>query len=134
MLLALCDPAHVHSAVAHRWFADTGKLAWATCPITENGFVRIASQPTYPNRPGDIPAVLGILRQLCAIGAHEFWPDDISLRDVVQPGAVMTHRHVTDVYLLGLAVQRGGRLATFDERMPTAAIRGGREALELIPA
>jgi predicted nucleic acid-binding protein len=57
VLLALCDPLHVHHAAAHRWFAAVGRFAWATCPITENGFVRIAAHRSYPNRPGDAAVV-----------------------------------------------------------------------------
>lgn len=133
VLLALVDPTHVHHDAAHRWFAARGDEAWATCPITENGFVRVLSQPSYPNRPGDAPAVLAILRQLCAAERHQFWSDDVSLREVVQPGAIVTHTQLTDVYLLGLAAHYGGRLATFDRRIPTTVVRGGAQALELIP-
>ncbi|MBP1742910.1 MAG: domain protein family protein, partial [Deltaproteobacteria bacterium] len=58
LLLALSDPMHIHHPLAHRWFAEKGQHAWATCPLTENGFIRIASHPNYPNRPGDVTAVL----------------------------------------------------------------------------
>jgi toxin-antitoxin system PIN domain toxin len=132
VLLALSDPMHVHHAAAHRWFAARGPAAWATCPFTENGFVRIASHPNYPNRPGDIPAVLAILRQLCAVEGHHFWAADVSIRDVLQPSMLITHAHVTDIYLLSLAVHKGGKLATLDRRIPAAVIPGGRAALELI--
>ena len=132
VLLALSDPMHVHHEAAHRWFAARGQSAWATCPITENGFVRIASHPNYPNRPGDAPAVLSILRQFCAEAGHHFWTADVSLRDVLQPGVLITHTQVTDIFLLGLAVHKGGKLATFDRRIVPTAVVGGREALELI--
>jgi toxin-antitoxin system PIN domain toxin len=134
VLLALADPMHVHHEAAHRWFASRESPAWATCPITENGFVRVASHPGYPNRPGDVPVVLSVLRQLCAAQGHQFWSDDVSLPAVLRPGAVVTHAHVTDVYLLGLAVHRSGQLATFDARIPAAAVQGGGRALEVIAA
>ncbi len=54
LLLALTDPMHVHHELSHQWFAKKGRKGWATCPLTENGFVRIASHPKYPNRPGDV--------------------------------------------------------------------------------
>jgi toxin-antitoxin system PIN domain toxin len=133
LLLALTDPAHLHHQAAHRWFAATGSQAWATCPITENGFVRIASHPRYPNRPGDVPAVLAILRRFCANERHHFWTEDISIRDLIRPNAIVTHAQITDIFLLGLAVQRGGKLATLDQHIPTAPVEKGREALELIP-
>jgi uncharacterized protein len=123
---------HVHHEAAHRWFGETGRQAWATSPITENGFVRVASHLNYPNRPGDVPVVLAILRQLCEAEGHLFWGDDISLRDVLEPHAVLTHAQITDVYLLALAAHKGGKLATLDQRIPASAVHGGSQALELI--
>ena len=133
VLLALCDPLHVHHEAAHVWFAAVGRFAWATCPITENGFVRVAGHPSYPNRPGDASIALNILRRFCATSGHRFWSADVSLRELLRPGAAITHGHVTDAYLLGLAVRNTGKLATLDQRVPTAAVGGGAEALELIP-
>ncbi len=132
VLLALSDPMHIHHEAAHRWFALTGATAWATFPITENGYVRIASHPTYPNRPGDIPAVMALLRQLCAAPGHNFWTADVSIRELLRPGVLIPHSQITDVFLLGLAVHKGGKLATFDQRILPAAIHGGGDALELI--
>lgn len=134
LLLALTDPRHVHHEPAHHWFAARGRSRWATCPITENGFLRIASHPSYPNRPGDTAALLQILREFCKLDGHVFWGDEISLRNAVLPGAVLTHSQVTDLYLLGLALHRGGRLATLDRRFPAGILTGGKAAVELIPA
>lgn len=134
VLLALSDPMHVHHDAAHRWFSTTGQSAWATCPLTENGFVRVASHPSYPNRPGDGTVVLTILRKLCAADGHHFWPDDVSLRDMLRPGIAITHHQITDLYLLALAAHAGGKLATFDRRVPVAALQGGARALEIIVA
>ena len=132
LLLALSDPMHLHHDAAHRWFAAVGGANWATCPFTENGFVRIASHPSYPNRPGEAPAVLALLHQLCALVGHEFWPDAVSVRDILQPGVAFTHSQITDLYLLGLASERGGKLATFDQRITPRTVRGAAGALELI--
>lgn len=123
---------HVHHDVAHRWFAGTGAGAWATCPITENGFVRIASHPRYPNRPEDLGAVLAILRQFCAARGHHFWTEDVSIRDLLRSDRIITHAHVTDAFLLGLAIHKGGKLATLDQRLPVVALHAGARALELI--
>ena len=134
LLLALSDPMHVHHEAAHRWFGQMGMYSWATCPITENGFVRIASHVKYPNRPGDVATVMAILRDFCRGEGHHFWEEDVSLRDLLLPGTVITHNHITDVYLLGLAVHRGGKLATLDQNIPAAAIQDGPDALALINA
>jgi toxin-antitoxin system PIN domain toxin len=132
LLLALSDPMHIHHEPAHRWFTEKGKQSWATCPLPENGFIRIASHPNYPNRPGDVTAVLDIFRQLCEAPGHHFWPEDISILQVLESDAIITHAQITDVYLLGLAVHKKGKLATLDQRIPGDAVRGGRKALELI--
>lgn len=132
LLLALSDPMHIHHEVAHRWFADVGHRSWATCPVTENGFVRIAAHPSYPNRPGDVSAVVSLLRQFCQADGHCFWAEDVSIRDLLQNGMIITHNQVTGIYLLGLAVARGGKLATLDQRIPAGAVRNGDAALEVI--
>jgi toxin-antitoxin system PIN domain toxin len=132
LLLALSDPMHVHHEPAHGWFAKKGRQAWATCPLTENGFVRIASHPNYPNRPGEVTAVVAILRELCETPGHHFWAEDLSILQLLEPDAIITHVQVTDVYLLGLAVHRKGKLATLDQRIPVDAVRNGRKALDLI--
>ena len=123
---------HVHHEAAHRWFGEVGHHTWATCPLPENAYVRIASHPSYPNRPGDAAVVLESLRRFHAVAEHDFWPDDVSLLDLVLPGAAMIHGQVTDVYLLGLAARRGGKLATFDRGIPSQVVPGGAEALEVI--
>lgn len=133
LLLALSDPMHIHHEPAHRWFADKGHQAWATCPMTENGFLRIASHPNYPNRPGDLPAVFAILSQLCEAPGHQFWGEDLSILDILKPDAIITHAQVTDVYLAGLAAHRKGKLATLDQNIPVHAIRDGKDAVEFIP-
>lgn len=131
VLLALFDPHHVHHEPAQAWFAAESSQGWATCPITENGFIRIASQPSYPSSPGDTTVVRSLLAELCRSDHHAFWPDAVSLRDesMFDPGYLVPPNHLTDVYLLGLAVRQHGRLITFDRRIPSAAVRGGREAL-----
>lgn len=131
VLLALSDQQHIHHALAHRWF-EGNKESWATCPITENGFLRISSQPHYPSLPGDFTTVLATLRHSVSASGHAFWADDISILDSVEPGVFITPSQITDVYLLALAVHRGGKLATLDTRIPVHAVRGGREAIEFL--
>ncbi len=134
VLLALMDPDHVWHDVAHAWFASTGGNAWATCPITENGVLRIAGSTRYPNSPGTPAEVAKIMSRLCALPGHEFWPDEISLlrKGSIQIAHLSSAKQVTDTYLLALASSRGGRLATFDRRMVTSTVERGQEILHLI--
>ena len=75
VLMALIDPGHIHHDVAHEWFARDGVSAWATCPITENGVLRIIGHPSYPNSPGNPAAVAPFLHAMRALVGHVFWSD-----------------------------------------------------------
>ena len=134
VLVALIDPAHVQHDAAHDWFAKHGKKAWATCPLTENGVMRIVGHVRYPNSPGTPAAVVQVMAGLCALPGHVFWPDDISLLDTKKLDAsrILSSAQVTDSYLLALACAHGGKLATFDRRLVTDAVRGGAKGLHLI--
>ena len=102
--------------------------------MTENGVIRIVGHPKYPNTPGSPAQVAAIVSQLRTLPGHVFWPDDISLvgADHIAPARILTPGQVTDSYLLALAAARQGRLATFDRRLSTRAVRGGEAALHLI--
>jgi uncharacterized protein len=135
VLIALIDPAHIGHDPAHHWFEAEGRRAWATCPLTENGVIRIVGHPKYPNTPGSPAVVAAIIAQLRSLPGHIFWPDDISLTGAghIDPAQILTSAQVTDSYLLALAVAHQGRLATFDRRLSVKAVRGGKTALHLIP-
>ena len=134
VLVALIDPAHVQHDAAHDWFARQGKKSWATCPLTENGVMRIVGHVRYPNSPGTPAAVAQVMSGLCALPGHIFWPDDISLLDTKKLDAsrLLNSAQVTDSYLLALACAHGGKLATFDRRLVVDAVRGGAKGLHLI--
>lgn len=137
VLVALFDSDHVHHNSAHEWFAANRESGWATCPLTENGLVRVLSNVAYAGVPYQPAAIVKRLEQFCASGHHGFWPDAISLRDprLFDRTVAVTHRQITDVYLLGLARNQGGRLATFDRGIPVAAVVGADSGyLEVIPA
>ena len=134
VLIALIDPAHIAHDSAHVWFESVGRTSWATCPLTENGVIRIVGNPKYPNSPGAPEVAAGIVRTLRALPGHVFWPDDISLVDSlhVDVSKLATSAQVTDTYLLALAKTHGGRLATFDRRLSVAAVKEGKSSLCVI--
>jgi len=127
VLIALFDPAHVHHHMAHSWIETHSNEGWATCPITQNGCVRILAQPKYPN---SIPVTDAIRRLGSAISQpeHAFWKDDLSIVDVLHfnTDRILASRQITDLYLLALAVQHGGRLITFDKAIPLTAVPKAR--------
>jgi toxin-antitoxin system PIN domain toxin len=127
-LIALAWDSHVHHAAMRHWFAGPGNTGWATCPVTESGFVRVSSNPKVlpaPMSTGDARRVLGALRTL---PGHRFVVDDVSLTDADVP-ALTGHRQVTDGVLLALARRHGLRVVTFDSGFATLA--AGRD-IELL--
>lgn len=137
ILIALFDPAHIHHDLAHDWFSDHRGDGWATCPLTENGFIRVLSHAAL-GEAGERPSVLRTrLSKFCSSGDHVFWPDAVSLRDraVFSEAFVAGPRQLTDVYLLGLATKMKGTLATFDRSIPLGAVVGAtRNVLSVISA
>ena len=134
VLIALIDPAHVQHDRAHKWFASKGQKAWATCPLTENGVLRIVGHPRYPNSPGSPAAVAALLASFRKLPGHTFWPADLSLfhQEHVNTGRLLDSAQVTDTYLLALARAHEGQLATFDQRLVTDAVMHGSQALHVI--
>lgn len=124
VLIALLDRDHVHHRAAHAWLSANIEAGWASCPLTQNGCIRVMSQPAYP---GSLPAsaVAERLGTATATRWHAFWPDSISLVDnaTLDWNGVLGSRQVTDVYLLALAVRHEARLVTFDRGVPLRAVR-----------
>lgn len=126
VLIALLDEDHVFSRRANEWL-DAAPRRVATCPIVENGVVRIMSAPAYSATQRTSPEqVADGLKALAQGLDHEFWADEVSLLDdrLFDFSRLHGHRQITDAYLLALAVRRGGALASFDAAVPLAAVRG----------
>jgi toxin-antitoxin system PIN domain toxin len=129
VLLALLDSDHVDHDKAREWADREIRYGWASCAITQNGFVRIISQPRYPS-PVHPAQALERLARAASTEHHEFWPCSVSLLDgrTVQWEQLHGPRQVTDAYLLALAVSYGGRFVTLDQSIPLNAIHGAQSA------
>lgn len=128
VLIALLDGAHVHHSRAQSWLEANISHGWASSPITQNGCIRILSQPAYP-QPIPIAQAIEKLRRATATAHHEFWPDDVSALDAQRLDAQRVHgpKQLTDLYLLALAVRHGGRFVSFDARIVRSAVHGAGE-------
>jgi toxin-antitoxin system PIN domain toxin len=126
VLLALLDPMHPHHEAANIWYTGTASTGWATCPLTENGFVRILSSPSYLGLQLRVEDALALLEATTAnpIAPHHFWADSLSLRNsaILFSSAITGTKQITDVYLLALCQQNGGTFVTLDSAITTAAI------------
>jgi len=128
VLVALLDSDHSCASNAAQWYGKHAHLGWASCPLTQNGCVRVMSLPAYPQR---VPpkSVAERLEEAIRNSRHEFWSDDISLLDNKRVDLTRIHRpnDVTDAYLLALAISKGGRLVTFDRSISIAGVPGARD-------
>lgn len=125
VLVALAWPNHVQHRRAHKWFETARPGGWATCPLTQSGFVRVSSNRQVVPEARTPREAIELLARIVAVPGHVFWEDDVSLAasQQVDRDKLRGHRQVTDVHLLALALRRGGRLATFD-----------RGVLDVVPA
>ena len=132
-LVALAWPNHVHHGSAHGWFAEHQTEGWATCPLTESGFVRVSSNSAATPEARTPGEALLLLREIVELPGHVFWEDDVSLaRDEnVVADRLLGYRQVTDAHLLCLTIHRGGRLLTFDRGVRNL-VPEGRDPEELV--
>ena len=136
LLIALLWPSHERHGLAVKWFTRHRAKGWATCPYTQAGFVRIVSNPAFSRDAVQPSEAIQILSANTAAKDHSLWPDELPLADAVAFAGLrlMGHQQVTDAYLLGLAIRRGGVLATLDQRIAalTEPKSAERRALEMI--
>jgi hypothetical protein len=138
LLVALFWTNHEQHRAAADWFRGQRRDAWATCPMTQAGFVRISSNPrAFPEAPPPEKA-LEVLEANLRHPRHTFWQDSIPLARAVAPlaGRLKGHQQVVDAYLLGLAIRKGGILATFDAGIAALAEPGSSrsKSIEILKA
>ncbi len=129
-LVALAWDAHVHHAAVRAWFARSAPEGWATCPLTESGFVRVSSNPKVLPNPISVEQARAVLRALREHEGHRFLRDDVSIADAAIP-PLAGYRQVTDAHLLAVARRHGTRLVTFDAAAVTLAVG---DEIELLTA
>ena len=134
VLIALADPNHSLHRSARAWLRAKPRMALATCALTENGFLRIYGHPSYPGGPGSPARAVEDLKAYRRRDGHCFLPCDLSFDDAVfKEVEGVTPKQLTDLYLLALAGRHGIRFATFDGTIPAGRVRGGANAIEVIP-
>jgi uncharacterized protein len=136
MLIALLWPSHAHHERAAKWFARHRARKWASCPLTQSGFVRVVSNPAFSRDAVTPREAASVLAANTAAADHVFWPDDMPFAAAAAGAGprLVGHQQVTDAYLLGLALERGGVLATLDERIVALTLpnTAGRKALTIV--
>ncbi len=135
VLIARVDPGHEHHERALRWINEQTGAGLVTCPLTENGFIRIYGHPSYPGGPGSPALALEELRVIRGIPCHRFVGDTLSIDDPLAFHSLdgIGSKQVTDLYLLALAARHRMSFATFDGSIPAGRVVGGAVALVVIP-
>ena len=116
VLVALAWPNHIHHEIAHRWFEKNHDKGWATCPVTQSGFIRVSSNRGIIREAKTPSEALILLKRITKGDHHVFWIDDVDLTraEMIAPDRIQGYRQVTDAHLVSLAIRHRGRLATFD--------------------
>jgi toxin-antitoxin system PIN domain toxin len=135
ILTALLWPAHEHHEAAHRWFGARADARWATCSLTQLGFVRIVSNPAFSRDALSSVEALALLAENLAHPGHEFWTDSLQVPTAVKvmEARLQGYKQLTDAYLLAIAEHRKGVLATFDRGLRTLAGDALLGSLEIVP-
>jgi len=134
VLIALVFQGHIAHRTVKRWFQQSGAKHWATCPLTEAGFVRVVSNPKFSHPALHIDEALAMLDRLNQLPGHRFWPVEVAFLDAVRPFAerLFGHQQVSDAYLLGMAIQKKGRLVTLDRAIRALAGSEFRNAVVIL--
>ncbi len=135
ILTALLWPAHEHHEAAHGWFGARGSARWATCALTQLGFVRVVSNPAFSRDALSPIHALALLADNLSHANHEFWPEGLPVPTAIKTVAagLQGYRQLTDAYLLVLAHRRKSVFATFDRGVRTMASGDLGESLEIVP-
>ena len=133
VLIALAWPNHVHHAETREWFVRRASTGFRTCPITETGLIRISSNPAFTPAAVTPREALALLQRITSLPGHAFWPDDLPAEAALKVRQAVTHRQVTDGYLLALAISHDGILATLDRGI-AAVVGDDRDCVELVAA
>jgi uncharacterized protein len=116
VLLALAWPNHMFHLAAHRWFDEIPSRLWATCALTELGFIRLSSNPSFHSETVTPKEATAELKRLCRDAGHHFWPSPTAADPAIF-GRAKGHQQVNDAWLVELTRLHKGVLATFDKRL-----------------
>jgi toxin-antitoxin system PIN domain toxin len=134
VLASLMIPGHESHDRCRTWFLQEGRQAWLTCPITQNGAIRLAWNPAISGRRFTIRRVAEELRLLTTVGNHRFIHDSVSLLDVAVFDLEVLDgpKQTTDTYLLGLAAMNDATFATMDRGIVNDSVRSPNAKVHLI--
>ncbi len=134
VLVAMAWPGHSSHEIALRWFERHAEEGWATCPLTQCGFVRNLSNPAMSPRAVRPAEAVRVLQENIQHPGHRFWFDNLSVTQALAKLRLTGHKQVTDAYLLALAIANKGKLVTLDRGIAHIVEEGNpiRKRIELL--
>lgn len=134
LLLALADQNHSRHSQVLGWFS-AHDLSFAVCSFSEAGFIRLAMNPAVVPQPWTAQEAVEFLEDLGKHPGYQFWPLSEDWRTIIVPliANIQGHNQIPDAYLLGLAIEKDGVLATTDTRIGGLAGRRFKHNLLVIP-
>jgi hypothetical protein len=134
VLIPLLWPKHTGQAKVRAWFTKNAAKSFATCSLTQAGFLRITCSPFITGERFSLSDAQDLLLDFIRWPGHAFWPTPISYFEATAPFKRRMHgpKQITDGYLLGIAKHHGGKLATMDKAVKSLAGPEHRDLVELI--
>jgi len=124
-LVALLDEEHVHHASIREWLGrpENVQHGFATCAITQLGFIRVVSSKAY-SRPIVTHEAAMHLEHITRKG-HRYLGIPAPCEGAVRWKSAGSGQ-TTDAVLLATAVAHGCRLVTFDTGISLSSVSGAR--------
>jgi toxin-antitoxin system PIN domain toxin len=125
VLLALAWPNHQFHAAAIR-AVGTKRNRWATCALTQLGFLRLSSNPAAIADAKSPAECSALLEAMVSDSQHVYLDRLPSVAGSMIAHGLLGHYQVTDAYLLHLAREHEAVFMTFDRRLLSLAVTGQR--------
>ena len=134
VLLAIAWPNHqFHRAATGR--LEGTKERWATCALTQLGFIRLSSNPEAiptAKSPAEAAAMLAAMIRDPMHVYLESLPSPVEKGFLRIFGPILDSKQVTDAYLVMLSQRHRARFVTFDARLK--ALAGSETETEILGA
>jgi toxin-antitoxin system PIN domain toxin len=117
VLVALAWPNHSFHASAVRRLTGHSQ-PWATCAVTQLGFIRLSSNPAVVDAAVTPAAAAQLLAAMVQDPLHKYLSEPLPPVEVASAFAgIISYKKVTDAYLVKLAQRHRAKLLTFDARL-----------------
>jgi hypothetical protein len=133
ILIALAWDDHEHHARAHAWFTQLANASFATCNVTQSGFVRLCLNPNVVHCQMGIADVFAMLESFTKHPNHSFCEDGALQTELPAWQKVTSYKQVTDTNLRLIAHRHSRKLVTLDSGIQYRLPDDEKAWVEVIP-